>query len=35
MQAAGFDHVEGFDTDALEPFHLGASRLFLVATKVG
>jgi SAM-dependent methyltransferase len=33
VRTAGFDHVEGFDTDALEPFHLGASRLFLVATK--
>lgn len=29
----GFDRVEGFDSDSLEPFHLGASRLFLVATK--
>jgi SAM-dependent methyltransferase len=33
VRTAGFDHVEGFDTDALESFHLGASRLFLVATK--
>lgn len=30
---AGFDRVEGFDSDSPEPFHLGASRLFLVATK--
>jgi SAM-dependent methyltransferase len=30
---AGFERVEGFDAESLEPFHLGASRLFLVATK--
>lgn len=30
---AGFDRVEGFDPDGLDAFHLGASRLFLVAMK--
>lgn len=30
---AGFDRIEGFDSDSLEPFHLGAPRLILVATK--
>lgn len=33
LRTAGFDRVEGFDADGLEPFHLGASRLLLVATK--
>jgi hypothetical protein len=33
LRAAGFAHVEGFDAEDLEPFALGASRLWLVATK--
>jgi SAM-dependent methyltransferase len=29
----GFDRVDGLDSDELTPFHLGSSRLLLVATK--
>lgn len=33
LHGEGFDHVEGFDADDLQPFGLGASRLMVVATK--
>ena len=33
LQDAGFRHMRGYDGASLEPFTLGASRLWLVATK--
>lgn len=33
LREAGFERIEGFDANTLEPFGLGASRLMLVATK--
>jgi SAM-dependent methyltransferase len=33
LRASGFEQLAGFDTNTLEPFALGASRLMLVATK--
>ena len=32
LKASGFEDIEGFDSGALEPFSLGATRLLLVAT---
>jgi SAM-dependent methyltransferase len=35
LRAVGFESVQGFDADSLEPFAIGAPRLMLVATKGG